>query len=251
MGIVQVKDLSKVFAQSDGSEIYAVDHIDFSVNAGEILGIVGESGSGKSTAAKLLTRLIEPTSGTIIVDGEDITKLKGRKLRNVYGKIQMVFQNPTGSFDPRRTIGNGIGESLKNRGDAKDDIERKVADLLERCGLSAETAYRYPHEISGGQCQRAAIARALAAAPKILILDEATSSLDVTVQKKIIELLRQLQKEKNLTYLFICHNIALVQQFCTSAVVMYEGKIVEEGTPDDIIMSPKSEYTRMLIDSVF
>lgn len=163
----------------------------------------------------------------------------------------MVFQNPVGSFDPRRTLGDGIGESLRNRGMKKADIEKRVAEFLEQCGLSSEFAKRYPHEVSGGQCQRAAIARALAVEPKVLICDEATSALDVTIQKQIMELLEELKEKHGLSFIFICHNLALVQMFCDRVLVLYEGKVVESGLPDDIINEPKQAYTRKLVDAVF
>ena len=162
----------------------------------------------------------------------------------------MVFQMPMESFDPRCTLGDGIGESLKNMGISRTETRRKVEELLERCGLEKEYADRYPHQVSGGQCQRAAIARTLAVDPKVLICDEATSALDVTVQKRIIELLRRLKEEKNLSYLFICHNLALVQEFCDRVLVMKDGGIVEEGTPDDVICNPQDEYTKMLVEAV-
>lgn len=249
--ILQVRDLSKAFSRSGRPDFYAVDHVSFDVMPGEILGIVGESGSGKSTIAKLITRLIDSTSGSITVDGQDITKLTGRRLIPVYSKVQMVFQTPVGSFDPRRTLGDGIGERLRNRRVPKAQIDVRCRELLEQCGLPGDFAKRYPHEVSGGQCQRAAIARALVEEPKILILDEATSALDVTVQKQIIELLLQLQKEKQLTYLFICHNLALVQQFCDRVLVLYDGKIAEQGTPDEVILHPQSAYAKRLVDAIF
>ena len=227
-----------------------VHDISFSLRPGEILGLVGESGSGKSTVAKLITRLEAVTEGQIILDGQDITHRKGRALKSIYDKIQMVFQNPVGSFDPRKTWGHGIGESLKNRGIPKEEIRKKTANLLEQCGLEASYMDRYPHQVSGGQCQRAAIARALAVEPQIIICDEATSALDVTVQKKVIDLLMNLQENKKLSYIFICHNLALVQQFCDRVIVMKDGRIVEEGIPDEVIRNPKDAYTKMLIDSV-
>ena len=161
-----------------------------------------------------------------------------------------VFQTPTESFDPRRKLGDGIAESLINYGMKKKDAMVKAGQLLELCGLEKEYAARYPHEVSGGQCQRAAIARAIAIDPRLLILDEATSALDVTIQKEILELLDKLKTERNMTYLFICHDIALVQQFCDRVLVMHQGKIVEEGTPDEVIRNPKTEYTGRLIESV-
>lgn len=249
--ILEAKGLRKVFREQGRRDFTAVDNISFTLYPGETLGIVGESGSGKSTIAKLITRLLDPTEGKILLDGQDITHLKGTALRDAYSKIQMVFQTPTGSFDPRKTLGNGIGESLRNKGVPKAEIRRRVAELLGQCGLSEEFAERYPHQVSGGQCQRAAIARALAAEPKVLICDEATSALDVTVQKQVIELLRDLKEEKGLSYVFICHNLGLVQQFCDRLFVMKDGKVVEEGFPDEVIMHPKEAYTRMLIASVF
>ena len=221
------------------------------LEAGETLGIVGESGSGKSTLAKMITRLTDITDGTLKFQGKDITKLKQSQLRDVYGNIQMVFQNPAGSFDPRRTLGDGIGESLRNRGMKKADIAIRVKELLEQCGLEEELAKRYPHEVSGGQCQRAAIARALAVEPKVLICDEATSSLDVTIQKQIMELLEELKDTHGLSFIFICHNLALVQSFCDKVLVLYDGKVVESGKPDAIINEPKEAYTKKLVDAVF
>lgn len=248
--VLEAVEITKIFSDSGRSKLTAVDHVSFQLMPGEILGIVGESGSGKSTVAKLLTRLTDVTEGTIRVDGEDITHVKGAKLRSVYRKLQMVFQTPAGSFDPRRTLGDGIGESLKNQGVPKAERERKVAELLTQCGLPEEFAARFPHEVSGGQCQRAAIARALACEPKIIILDEATSSLDVTVQKQIMELLKELQERNGLSYLFICHNLALVQQFCDRVIVLHDGRIAEEGMPDEVILHPASDYTKRLVEAV-
>ena len=249
--ILKVNHLKKVFHQRGKRDVLAVENISFSLQPGEILGIVGESGSGKSTVAKLITRLVDPTEGEIILDGQDITHLKGAALKDAYGKMQMVFQNPVGSFDPRRTLGDGIGESLRNKGMSKVERRKKAADLLEQCGLEASYADRYPHQVSGGQCQRAAIARALAVEPKVLICDEATSSLDVTIQKQIMELLEELKDTHGLSFIFICHNLALVQSFCDKVLVLYDGKVVESGKPDDIINEPKEAYTKKLVDAVF
>ena len=217
---------------------------------GQTVGIVGESGSGKSTLAKLLCCLEEPTEGQIRLCGQEIGKRKGKKQREMYRKLQMVFQDPVSSFDPRRTLGDGIGESLRNHGMSREEAQKRVELLLEQCGLPEEFAGRYPHEVSGGQCQRAAIARALAIEPQLLICDEATSALDVTVQKQIMELLDRMRKEKNLTILFICHNLALVQSFCDQILVMKQGKIVEEGKPEEVIRHPQHAYTKQLVESV-
>ena len=249
--ILQVNHLKKVFHQREKRDVAAVNDVSFCLYPGEILGIVGESGSGKSTVARLITRLEDVTDGQIILDGQDISHSKGAARKGIYEKIQMVFQNPVGSFDPRRTLGDGIGESLKNKRVSKAEIRAKVDELLEQCGLEPEYMDRYPHQVSGGQCQRAAIARALAVDPKVIICDEATSALDVTVQKRVIDLLQNLQENKNLSYVFICHNLALVQQFCNRVIVMKDGRVVEEGIPDEVIQNPKEEYTKMLVESVF
>lgn len=248
--LLEAEHLTKIFTQRGKNPFKAVNDVSFTLKKGETLGIVGESGSGKSTIAKLLTRLTDITEGTLKFEGKDITRLKQSQLKEVYGDIQMVFQNPVGSFDPRRTLGDGIGESLRNRGMKKADVEKRVAELLEQYGLEKEYAKRYPHEVSGGQCQRAAIARALAVKPKVLICDEATSALDVTIQKQIMELLEDLKEKNGLSFIFICHNLALVQMFCDRVLVLYEGKVVESGIPDDIINEPKEEYTQRLVDAV-
>ena len=236
--ILKAEHLKKVFVSGKKS-MTAVDDVSFELNRGECLGIVGESGSGKSTIAKMITHLESVTEGQVFLKGKDITHVKGKALREIYQDIQMVFQMPMESFDPRCTLGDGIGESLRNMG-----------KLLERCGLDREFADRYPHQVSGGQCQRAAIARALAVNPEILICDEATSALDVTVQKQILELLIELKQKELLSFLLICHDLALVQAFCDKVLVLYHGKAVEYGTPDEIINHPKMDYTKNLIDSV-
>ena len=250
--ILRVQNLTKTFTRSGQSNLTAVNGISFDLLPGECLGIIGESGSGKTTAVNLITRLLDATEGKIFLDGEDITLKTGKSLRMIYRKMQMVFQTPTDSFDPRRTLGDGIGESLRNCGMTRHDADAQAARLLERCGLPAAFAGRYPHEVSGGQCQRAAIARALAVKPKVLICDEATSALDVTVQKEILELLHTLRSEQGtkLSILFICHDISLVQQFCDRVLVMYHGDIVEQGTPIDVICHPQNDYTPRLIDSI-
>lgn len=248
--ILEVSDLTKTFENRKKTEFYAVDHVSFQVMPGQTVGIVGESGSGKSTLAKLLCCLEEPTEGHIRLCGQEIGKRKGKKRREMYRKLQMVFQDPVSSFDPRRTLGDGIGESLRNHGMSREEARKRVELLLEQCGLPEEFAGRYPHEVSGGQCQRVAIARALAIEPQLLICDEATSALDVTVQKQIMELLDRMRKEKKLTILFICHNLALVQSFCDQILVMKQGKIVEEGKPEEVIRHPQHAYTKQLVESV-
>lgn len=246
--ILKVSGLTKTFSRQGQADFTAVKNISFDLFPGECLAIIGESGSGKTTAVNMIARLVDVTSGSVFLDGEDITHLKGKPLREVYRTMQMVFQTPADSFDPRRTLGDGIGESLRNAGLSRKETREKVEALLKDCGLPPEYADRYPHQVSGGQCQRAAIARALAMGPKVLICDEATSALDVTVQKEILDLLRGL--EGDLAILFICHDISLVQQFCHRVLVMHRGEIVEQGTPDEVICRPQHAYTRHLIDSV-
>lgn len=250
--ILNVENLTKVFSRQGQPDFTAVNGISFRLFPGECLAIIGESGSGKTTAVNMISRLADADSGKIILDGQDITHWKGQKLRRVYRTMQMVFQTPAESFDPRRTLGDGIGESLRNAGVSRKETRERVETLLEKCGLPREFADRYPHQVSGGQCQRAAIARALAIAPKLLICDEATSALDVTVQKEIVELLNALraQQGQSLSILFICHDISLVQQFADRVLVMYRGNIVEAGGPDEVIRSPKNDYTKRLIDSI-
>ena len=247
--ILKADHLKKIFVSGKKSTT-AVDDVSFELARGECLGIVGESGSGKSTIARMLTHLEGVTEGQIFLKGKDITHIRGRTLREIYQDMQMVFQMPMESFDPRCTLGDGIGESLRNMGITRAETRKRVENLLERCGLDKEYADRYPHQVSGGQCQRAAIARALAVSPEILICDEATSALDVTVQKQILELLIELKQKENLSFLLICHDLALVQEFCDRVLVLYHGKTVECGTPDEIINHPKMEYTKKLIDSV-
>ena len=247
--ILKAEHLKKVFISGKKS-MTAVDDVSFGLERGECLGIVGESGSGKSTIARMLTHLEPVTDGQIFLKGKDITHARGKTLRDIYQDIQMVFQMPMESFDPRRTLGDGIGESLRNMGISKKETRNRVEKLLLTCGLTPEYADRYPHQVSGGECQRAAIARALAVEPKVLICDEATSALDVTVQKQIMELLEDLKEKNGLSFIFICHNLALVQMFCDRVLVLYEGKVVESGIPDDIINEPKEEYTQRLVDAV-
>ena len=248
--ILSVKGLTKTFKLQGREDVHAVKDAAFDLMPGECLGVIGESGSGKTTLVNMITGLLPATSGTVTLDGLEVTKCRGKDLRRAWKKMQVVFQTPTESFDPRRTLGDGIMESLRNNGASKADALKRAEELLELCGLPKEFVNRYPHEVSGGQCQRAAIARALAIEPKLLICDEATSALDVTIQAEIIELLTELRQKLDMSILFICHDIALVQQFCDRLVVMYRGEIVEQGVPSEVIANPKNEYTRDLINSI-
>ncbi len=248
--LLEVKELKKTYYKKKVPFV-VVDKVSFDVNKGECLGLVGESGCGKSTVARIITHLTAPDTGSVLLDGAETLFLRGRQERWLYRNIQMVFQTPQDSFDPRRSLGDGIMESIRNQGIPKVQARKRMYELLDMVELEREFACRYPHEVSGGQCQRAAIARALAPAPKLVICDEATSALDVTVQVQIASLLKKLQKEQGLSLLLICHDLALVQTFCDRVLVMYQGNIVEQGAPDDVIMHPQKAYTKMLIESVF
>ena len=248
--LLQISHLTKIFSDGKEDEYKAVDDVSFELFPGEKLAIIGESGSGKTTVVNMITRLLDSTDGKILLDGEDITHYKRNKMKNIYRKMQMVFQTSTESFDPRCRLGDAVAESLRNAGIPKKEAMEIVKELFKQCGLPEDFMKRYPHEVSGGQCQRAAIARAIAIKPRLLILDEATSALDVTVQAEILQLLDALQEERQMSYLFICHDIALVQNFCDRVLVMYQGKIVEQGKTEEVLHFPKHESTRMLLDSV-
>lgn len=247
--ILKVSGLKKIYYKNKAAHT-AVNSIDFELQSGECLGLVGESGSGKSTAAKLITRMIKPDSGSIFLYDQEITDAKGKRLKEVYRNVQMIFQSPQESFDPRCSLGDGIMESMINQKMGRKKACEKMLELLDMVELDHQYAKRYPHEVSGGQCQRAAIARALAGSPEVLICDEITSALDVTVQAQVVELLMKLKENMGLSILFICHDLALVQKICDRVLVMHQGNIIERGTPDEVIKMPKEEYTKRLIDSV-
>ena len=247
--LLEAEHLTKVFAQRGKEPFKAVDDVSFSLQAGETLGIVGESGSGKSTLAKMITRLTDITDGTLKFQGKDITKLKQSQLRDVYGNIQMVFQNPTGSFDPRRTLGDGIGESLRNRGMKKADIAIRVKELLEQCGLEEELAKRYPHEVSGGQCQRAAIARALAVEPEVILMDEPTSALDPISTSKIEDLVIELKKQY--TIVMVTHNMQQAVRVSDKTVFFLLGEVIEAGETEKLFSIPQDKRTEDYITGRF
>ena len=248
--VLRVNGLTKRFERKGREDFVAVDNVSFSVMPGECMGLVGGSGSGKSTIARLVTRLLEPTEGTIEVKGRDVAHLRGAELRALAQDVQMVFQNPMQSFDPRKTFGHAIAEGMRNFGASKAEARARAVDLLDRCGLPCDFVDRYPREASGGQCQRAAIARALALDPALVILDEATSALDVTVQAQIVELLRSIRTTGETAYLFICHDIALAQSFCDRMLIMQAGRIIEEGDAFEVTTRPDHAYTQQLLDAV-
>lgn len=227
--VLEARDLKKGYRRGQ-RKITAAEQVSFCLHPGEILGLMGPSGSGKSTVAKLLMGLTEADEGEIFVDGKKISYRKRGQRKEIYRRMQMVFQSPAASFDPRQTLGDGIGESLRNAGISGKTLDERVEQLFLSCGLSEEFVRRYPHEVSGGQCQRAAIARALAVNPKILICDEATSALDVMAQRQILELLASLRETRGISILFICHNPAVVEAFCDRFLVMEQGRVIREET---------------------
>jgi len=254
--LLEVRDLKKYFPISAGllqrtvGHVKAVDGISFNVKPGETLGIVGESGCGKSTAGRMIMRVLEPTSGNIMFDGQDITKLSGGKLRDIRRKFQMVFQDPYASLNPKMAVQDIIAEPLVVNGVAtpKQAISR-VTQLLETVGLRGEDRMRYPHEFSGGQRQRIGIARALALNPKLIVADEAVSALDVSIQSQILNLMVDLKREFNLSYIFISHNLAVVRHISDRVGVMYLGHMVEMSKKTDLYQNPLHPYTIALLSA--
>jgi oligopeptide/dipeptide ABC transporter ATP-binding protein len=256
--VLDVQDLKKHFPVKKGifqktvGHVYAVDGVSFSIKEGETLGLVGESGCGKSTVGRALMRLIEPTSGSIKLDGRDVTNLSKRELRPYRREMQIIFQDPFSSLDPRMTAGSIVGEPLAvhNIGANSDERRQLVADLFERVGLRKGQMDNYPHQFSGGQRQRIGIARALALNPKLIVGDEPVSALDVSIQAQVINLLLDLQAERKLSYLFISHNLAVVEHISHHIAVMYLGRIVEYASKEAIFRNPKHPYTKALLSAV-
>jgi ABC-type oligopeptide transport system ATPase subunit len=257
MTLVEIRDLTKVFPLGESifgggakGEVRAVDGVSLNIEKGETLGLVGESGSGKSTLGRLVLRLIEPTSGSIFFEGTDLTGAGRRELRRLRRNMQIIFQDPFGSLDPRMSVADVIAEPLIIHERMSATARRgRVEELLKAVGLNQSAASRFPHEFSGGQRQRIGIARALALRPKFIVADEAVSALDVSVGAQIVNLLAQLQRELGLTYLFISHSMPVVRYLATRIAVMYRGKLVEVGTTDQIAMRPAHAYTRSLLEA--
>lgn len=249
--IMEVKALSKHFPTAGKARIHAVEQVSLAVERRETLAVVGESGCGKSTLAYLIIRLLDPTSGTITLDGTDITTLRTHEMRAHRRIVQIVFQDPFASLDPRRQIGKAVGEPLEiHRVVPRKEIPDMVAALLERVGLSASDMSQYPHQFSGGQRQRICIARALALQPELLIADEAVSALDVSIQAQVVNLMMDLQAELGLSCLFISHDLAVVERIAHRVAVMYLGQIVELGSRRAVFENPTHSYTQRLLDAV-
>jgi oligopeptide/dipeptide ABC transporter ATP-binding protein len=252
--LVEVEHLSKRFAVKQGvfarghAQVHAVEDISFEVRRGETLGIVGESGCGKSTTARLMLRLLDLSGGTIRFDGHDISKLSQRQLRPLRREMQMIFQDPYASLNPRKTVGQIIGTPFAIHG--VKGAKTRVQELLETVGLSPEHYNRYPHEFSGGQRQRIGVARALALSPKLIVCDEPVSALDVSIQAQVLNLLRTLQSDFKLTYVFITHDLSVLRQIADRIAVMYLGHIVELGDSEQIFNEPKHPYTAALLSAV-
>lgn len=249
--ILELKQVSKLFHIQKNQRVCAVNQVSFSVREGECLGIVGESGCGKSTLTRLITKMIPVSSGNIIFDGNDITNVNRRQRRDIYRKMQMVFQNPYSAFSPRMSIGIFIGEGLIHFGLLnKKETRNRVLFLLKQVGLSDAYYDKLPHQLSGGELQRVAIARAISISPKLLILDEPTSALDVSVQSKVLRLLQEFRHSHKLTYLFIGHDLSVVQKISDRIIVMYEGCIVEILESHSLLTHAVHPYTKKLLNSV-
>ncbi|GHC53907.1 ABC transporter ATP-binding protein [Streptomyces flavofungini] len=250
--LLAVRDLTTTFpARRRGSApVRAVDGISFDVAEGETLGLVGESGCGKSTTGRTIVRLLEPTTGSVSYDGRDISRLSQRALRPLRRELQMVFQDPHSSLNPRQTVARIISDPLLVQGSSATDARKRALELMELVGLIPEHSDRYPHEFSGGQAQRVGIARALATGPRLVVADEPVSALDVSVQAQIVNLMERLQRELGLAYLFIAHDLSVVKRVCDRVAVMYLGRIVEIGAKERVYAAPAHPYTRALLSAV-
>ena len=249
--ILEVRHLKKYFKTSRGL-LHAVDDINFTLEKGRTLGIVGESGCGKSTTGRCILRLIEPTDGEVIFDGEDITALSMSQMRRMRTQMQIVFQDPFSSLNPRKTVAETIAEAVRMQPKYKtaEQVEGRVLELMETVGLAERLINSYPHELDGGRRQRIGIARALAVEPKLIVCDEPVSALDVSIQAQILNLLRQLQKKLGLTYVFISHDLAVVNHISDEIMVMYLGQTVEKAPTQELFANPQHPYTKALLSAI-
>ena len=249
--ILEVQDLKKYFKTPRGT-LHAVDGVSLRIEKGKTLGIVGESGCGKSTIGRVILRLLEPTSGQILFNGTDIARLKKAQMRGMRKEMQMIFQDPFSSLDPRKTINHIIREPIVEYGIIKDkkQIEKRVLELMETVGLAERLINTYPHELDGGRRQRVGIARALAMEPKFIVCDEPVSALDVSIQAQILNLLKKLQREMGLTYIFITHDLSVVNYFADEIAVMYLGKLVEKAPSEELFANPSHPYTKALLSAI-
>ena len=249
--ILEVQNLTKYFSTPAG-QLHAVDGVSFSIEEGKTLGIVGESGCGKSTTGRTILKLIEPTSGRILFNGHDITDFSRKKMRPLRQEMQMVFQDPFSSLDPRQTVSQLISEPIIEHRllKSKAEIEKRTLELMETVGLAERYINVYPHELDGGRRQRIGIARALAVKPKLIVRDEPVSALDVSIQAQILNLLKQLQKDMGLTYIFITHDLSVVKYFSDDIAVMYLGQMVEKAPSDDLFRNPMHPYTKALLSAI-
>lgn len=249
--ILEVQNLTKYFDTPKG-KLHAVDGVSFQIEEGKTLGVVGESGCGKSTTGRTLLKLTEPTSGRIIFDGEDITRYSRSRMRTLRTKMQMIFQDPFSSLDPRQSIMQLISEPIKEHKllSRKEEIEKRTLELMDIVGLARRFVNSYPHELDGGRRQRIGIARALAVNPKLIVCDEPVSALDVSIQAQILNLLKQLQRDMGLTYVFITHDLSVVKYFSDDIAVMYLGQMVEKAPSDEIFANPAHPYTQSLLSAI-
>lgn len=251
--LLEVKNLKKYFRSPSGT-VFAVDDCSFTINRGETLGIVGESGCGKSTTGRVVVRLLEPTSGEVLFEGKNIFKAKRREMLKIRKDMQIIFQDPFSSLNPRRTVYETIAEPLKYHkiipGGKSRDVEHRVLELMDTVGLAKRLINAYPHELDGGRRQRIGIARALSVEPKFIVCDEPVSALDVSIQAQILNLLKDLQNAKNLTFIFITHDLSVVNHFSDNIIVMYLGKLVEKAPSDVLFANPQHPYTKALLSAI-
>ena len=251
--LLEVRNLKKYF-KSPAGMVNAVDDVSFTINKGETMGIVGESGCGKTTTGRAVIRLIEPTDGEVLFEGRDIFRMNRRDLLKARKDMQIIFQDPFSSLNPRRTVYETIAEPIKYQkiipGAKKTDIERRVLELMETVGLAERLINTYPHELDGGRRQRIGIARALAVEPKFIVCDEPVSALDVSIQAQILNLLKELQRDRGLTFIFITHDLAVVNHFSDHIIVMYLGKEVEKAPSEELFLNPMHPYTKALLSAI-